>query len=89
MSALDGVRGFLDRFVHPRVAALALLGLALVAGASVVAVVAVGLGNVGYYEVEYTYVPLASLVSLLGILLWVACAAYLGTLRALQVVLGR
>lgn len=88
MSASSGVRGFLDRFVHPRVAAVALFGSLLIACAAIVAVVAVGLGNVGYYGIEYTYVPLASLVSLVGILVWVACGLYLGALKLGRDVLG-
>jgi len=88
MSVTSGVRGFLGRFVHPRVAAAALFGTLLIALAAVVAVVAVGLGNVGYYDIEYRYVPLASLVSLIGILIWVACGLYIGALKVLRDTVG-
>lgn len=87
MSEQSGARGFLDRFVHPRVAAVVVAATLLIAVAAILAVVAVGLGNVGYYEVEYTYVPLASLLSLFGILVWVACGVYLGALKLVRDVL--
>ncbi|GAA0644824.1 hypothetical protein [Salarchaeum japonicum] len=85
MSVLGSVRAFLDRFVHPWIAAIVLSGLSLITVAAVAAIVAVAAGNLGYYRFEARFVPLSALVSLLGILVIAACTLYLGVLRLLQV----
>lgn len=81
------LRAFLDRFVHPRVAAVALGGIGLVVLASVVAVVGVVQMNLGG-EGGAALVGVSALVSLLGILLLVACGTYLAALWLLRDVLG-
>lgn len=83
------LRSFLDRFVHPRVAAIALVGVGLVVLASLVAVVGVALMNLGASGgTGAALVGLSALVSLLGIVVLVTCGGYLLGLWFVRDVLG-
>jgi len=72
-----GARGFLDRFVHPRLAAVALAGAALWAGSFLVAAAGLLLRGSGRAALGGELFFLSGLVGAVGILVLLACAAWL------------
>lgn len=78
------VFGFLDRFVHPRLAALSLFGIGIWAVSFLVAATGVGLRAVGSYDPAAHLFFYSGLIGLLGICLLAVATLWLAGLYVLQ-----
>jgi uncharacterized membrane protein YqgA involved in biofilm formation len=83
------IRSYLDRFVHPILAAIVTIGCVLCVISFLIAGIGVVLRSGGAFEIAVQLLFVSGLIGVPGILLVTACILWLVGLRSIQVVHSR
>lgn len=82
------VRSFLDRFVHPRLAAIVLAGIVLWGVSFLIAVTGLAVRGGDPLLAAQLFV-LSGIIGVFGMMIIAVCGLWLGCLRLMQIVYGR
>lgn len=80
---------FLDRFVHPRLAAVVVVGITLWGGSFLIAATGLALQPSGDAPLVATLFFVSGIVGVLGMAIVSGCGLWLGGLRTIQIVRRR
>jgi hypothetical protein len=83
------IRSFLDRFVHPRVAAITTIGVALWILSFLIAAVGLAIRTRGRPVFAVQLFLISSIIDIIGIVIVVGCVLWLVGLRMKQLIRSR